>query len=52
MKNNRHGQAALITEFEYVKIRSKIDKPKYKLLFDIAKFTGERWGGDRFWSEF
>ncbi len=44
MKNNRHGQAALITEFEYVKIRSKIENPKYKLLLDIARFTGERWG--------
>ncbi|PSB27465.1 tyrosine-type recombinase/integrase [Chlorogloea sp. CCALA 695] len=44
MKINRHGQAALITEFEYVKIRSKLANPKYKLLLDIAKFTGERWG--------
>ena len=44
MKNNRHGQAALISEFEYVKIRSKIEDPKYKLLLDIARFTGERWG--------
>ncbi|MBW4665372.1 MAG: tyrosine-type recombinase/integrase [Chroococcus sp. CMT-3BRIN-NPC107] len=44
MKNNRHGQAAIISESEYVKIRAQLRSKKYKLLLDIARFTGERWG--------
>lgn len=44
MKNNRHGQAAIISEIEYQKIRKSLRSKKYKLLLDIARFTGERWG--------
>ena len=44
MKNNRHGQAAIISEIEYQKIRKSLISKKYKLLLDIARFTGERWG--------
>lgn len=44
MKNNRHGQAAIISELEYQKIRKCLRSKKYKLLLDIARFTGERWG--------
>lgn len=44
MKNNRHGQAAIISEIEYQKIRKCLKDKKYKLLLDIARFTGERWG--------
>lgn len=44
MKNDRHGQAAIITEKERLRIRRFIFSPSHKLLFDIACFTGERWG--------
>ena len=44
MKNNRNGKAAIITEREYAKIRKEIRSAKYKLLLDLAWFTGERWG--------
>lgn len=44
MKNNRNGQAAVFTMAEYSKIRKNIRSQKYKLLFDLAWFTGERWG--------
>ncbi len=44
MKNNRHGQAAIISEFEYQKIRKSLRSKKYKLRLDIARFTGDRWG--------
>nr|MCC5640549.1 site-specific integrase [Nostoc sp. CHAB 5844] len=44
MKNNRNGQAAILTETDYSKIRRHIKSQKYKLLFDLAWYTGERWG--------
>lgn len=44
MKNNRHGQAAVLTNSEYSKIRQQIKSRKYKLLLDLAWYTGERWG--------
>ncbi len=44
MKNNRHGKSAILTESDYSKIRKNISDSKYRLLFDIAWFTGERWG--------
>lgn len=44
MKNNRNGQAAILTNQEYSKIRSQIKAQKYKLLLDLAWYTGERWG--------
>jgi integrase/recombinase XerD len=44
MKNNRSGEAAIISDAEYSKIRKKIVSPKYKLLLDLAWYTGERWG--------
>lgn len=44
MKNNRSGQSAIIPDRDYVKIRSEIRSKKYKLLLDIARYTGERWG--------
>ncbi|PHJ62800.1 integrase [Nostoc linckia z18] len=44
MKNDREGQAAILTNADYSKIRSKIISRKYKLLFDLAWYTGERWG--------
>lgn len=44
MKNNRNGQAAILSNTEYSKIRSQIKSQKYKLLLDLAWYTGERWG--------
>jgi integrase/recombinase XerD len=44
MKNNRNGQAAILSELDYSKIRKQIRSRKYKLLLDIAWHTGERWG--------
>ncbi|MBN3905121.1 MAG: tyrosine-type recombinase/integrase [Nostoc sp. NMS1] len=44
MKNNRNGQAAVFTAKEYSRIRNNIHSQKYKLLLDLAWFTGERWG--------
>ncbi|MBN3944124.1 site-specific integrase [Nostoc sp. NMS9] len=44
MKNDREGQAAVLTYAECSKIRTQIRSRKYKLLFDLAWYTGERWG--------
>jgi integrase/recombinase XerD len=44
MKNNRNGKASIITDSEYLKIRAKIITLKYKILLDLAWYTGERWG--------
>ncbi|MCC5626464.1 site-specific integrase [Nostoc sp. CHAB 5715] len=44
MKNNRNGQAAILSNMEYSKIRNQIKSQKYKLLLDLAWYTGERWG--------
>lgn len=44
MKNNRNGQAAVLTDADYSKIRKQIHNQKYKLLLDLAWYTGERWG--------
>lgn len=44
MKNDREGQAAVLTYEDCSKIRTKIRSRKYKLLFDLAWYTGERWG--------
>ena len=44
MKNNRYGQAAIIDDSDYSKIRKNIRSKKYKSILDLAWFTGERWG--------
>jgi integrase/recombinase XerD len=43
-KINRCGQAAVISNDDYAKIRKKLRTDKYKLLLDLAWYTGERWG--------
>jgi integrase/recombinase XerD len=43
-KNNRSGQSCILTDKDYSSLRKHIQTPKYKLLLDIAWFTGERWG--------
>jgi integrase/recombinase XerD len=44
VKNNRNGKAAIISDADYSKIRKSLKSRKYRLLLDIARFTGERWG--------
>jgi integrase/recombinase XerD len=44
MKNNRNGKAAIISDADYIKIRKSLKSKKYRLLLDVARFTGERWG--------
>lgn len=44
MKNNRYGQSAIMTDQDYSKIRKQIISQKYRLLLDLAWYTGERWG--------
>ncbi|BCL34245.1 hypothetical protein NSMS1_06920 [Nostoc sp. MS1] len=43
-KINRKGKAAVISNDEYSKLRKQIKTQKYKLLLDLAWYTGERWG--------
>lgn len=43
-KNNRSGQSSLLTETDLLKIRRQIDNKTHRLFWDIARFTGERWG--------
>ncbi|MCU0525166.1 MAG: site-specific integrase [Elainella sp. Prado103] len=44
MKNNRHGQAAIMTDRDRSLIRRQLNNDSHKLFFDIACWTGERWG--------
>lgn len=44
MKVQRHGKAAIISDTDYVKILKEIANDKYRLLVQIARYTGERWG--------
>ena len=44
MKVNRHGKSSVLTTDDYLKIKKNIKSKKYKLLVDIAWFTGERIG--------
>jgi integrase/recombinase XerD len=44
MKIARHGQAEPIYFDEYRKIRAGFHEPHHQLFFDIAYYTGERWG--------
>lgn len=44
MKNCRNGQAAILTDSDFSRLRRNIKKLKYKILLDIAWYTGERWG--------
>ncbi|MBD2503136.1 tyrosine-type recombinase/integrase [Anabaena azotica] len=43
-KNKRRGQAAIISDEQFIKIRRQVKTEKYKLLFDLGWYTGERWG--------
>lgn len=39
-----HGQAAIISDAEYIKIRKSMISKQHRLLLDIARYSGERWG--------
>lgn len=43
-KNNRSGQAALLSESDMSKIRRELVNKEHRLFWDIARYTGERWG--------
>jgi integrase/recombinase XerD len=43
-KNHRRGQAALLSDGDYLKIKSHLISHRHKLIFDIAWWTGERLG--------
>lgn len=43
MKVDGHGQGAIISDTDYAKIRKQLSI-KYRLLLDLARYTGERWG--------
>lgn len=43
-KVNRSGQAAILNEADYSRIRKHLKNKQHRLIFDIARYTGERWG--------
>lgn len=43
-KDKRRGQAAVLSNEEFSKIRRQTISQKYRLLMDIAWYTGERYG--------
>lgn len=44
MKVNRHGQAGVMSQRETALIRRQLANKNHRLIFDIARFTGERIG--------
>lgn len=44
MKVDRHGQASVMSQREASLIRRQLTNRKHRLIFDIARFTGERIG--------
>lgn len=43
-KINRNGQSAILSDLDYSRIRKHLKKKQHRLLWDIARYTGERWG--------
>lgn len=43
-KNNRHGQAQVFTPGDLTRIRKQLTNPKHRMIFDVARYTGERIG--------
>lgn len=43
-KISRHGQAEILSEHEVIRIRKQLTIAWQQLFWDIARFTGERWG--------
>lgn len=46
-KISGNGQASIFSDADFAKIRKNIPNPKHRLLFDIARWTGERIGAVR-----
>lgn len=44
VKNCRHGQAAVLSDADCTKIRKHLKNRQHRLIWDIARWTGERWG--------
>lgn len=44
MKNSRHGKAAIVSDRDCDRIRRALRSEHHRLIFDIARWTGERWG--------
>ena len=44
MKVNNHGKATPIDLNGYTRIRAQFSRPYHALLWDVAYYTGERWG--------
>lgn len=44
VKVDRHGQAAILSAGDIAKIRKQLTNDSHRLFFDIARYTGERWG--------
>lgn len=44
MKNNRSGQSSIIEDRDYLSIRRNFRLEKYRIIWDLAWYTGERWG--------
>ena len=44
MKNNRSGQAEILSDGEILRIYKALISPSHKLFFNIARYTGERFG--------
>jgi integrase/recombinase XerD len=43
-KNNRHGQAEILNDVELNRIYKQLVSDRHKLFFNIARYTGERFG--------
>lgn len=43
-KINRNGQSAILSDLDYSRIRKHLKNKQHRLIWDIARYTGERWG--------
>lgn len=43
-KINRNGQSAILSDSDYSRIRKHLKNKQHRLLWDLARWTGERWG--------
>jgi len=43
-KVNRNGKSAIVSDADYSRIRKYLLHEQHRLVWDIAKYTGERWG--------
>lgn len=43
-KNNRNGQSAILSDSDYSRIRKFFKNRQHQLIWDLARWTGERWG--------